>query len=92
MTGCGIPVAAIDTLALTDPRGRIHDALRAFAGHLGDVEGCVELEELHDQLVAYEATIGDWNDAGGRTLAQVTAALREAAQEWDRLHPQGVGS
>jgi hypothetical protein len=40
-------------------------------------------------LDVYEEIIGTWNDHDGRTAAQVTTALREAADGWDRLHPCG---
>jgi uncharacterized protein DUF6197 len=31
-------------------------------------------------------SVGDWNDAPGRTLAEVTATLNAAADAWDRQH------
>ncbi len=39
-------------------------------------------------VTEYDAAdvIGDWNDEGGRTAGQVIAALRAAADEWDRIH------
>ena len=33
--------------------------------------------------------IGDWNDADGRTLDEVTQALNDAADDWDRTHHTG---
>jgi hypothetical protein len=30
--------------------------------------------------------IGDWNDAAERTATDVITALRDAANEWDRIH------
>lgn len=32
-------------------------------------------------------TVGDWNDAPGRTVEQVITTLNNAADEWNRQHP-----
>jgi hypothetical protein len=33
-----------------------------------------------------DATVGDWNDAPGRTASEVITALLAAADEWERQH------
>lgn len=54
------------------PRGYHLDALRAFARHVDpNFEPAVDDRPY--------AVIGEWNDETGRTLDQVTAALRECA-------------
>jgi hypothetical protein len=85
ITGCGRPAGAVETVVLVDPDGRIRTALRVLTGYLADRHG-VDTAWCDDKFVAYEATIGDWNDADTRTLPEVTTALREAADEWDRIH------
>ena len=63
------------------------EALGVLAGHLtGHGMPYVAPEDVDD---VYEWVIGGWNDQPDRTLAEVTAALRAAADEWDRLHPNG---
>ncbi|MDQ1677779.1 MAG: hypothetical protein QOC93_2923 [Actinomycetota bacterium] len=89
ITGCGLPVAAIDMIAVTDPLGHIRDALHALLGHLDGTDRPLDLDRLEDHLVAYELHIGDWNDHADRTITQVTTALRDAADEWDRRNPTG---
>jgi hypothetical protein len=88
ITGCGRPAGALETVAVGDPSGHIRAALRVLAGYLTEKAGLREPWQI-DQFVVYEATIGDWNDEPTRTLTDVTTALREAADEWDRLHPTG---
>jgi hypothetical protein len=39
-----------------------------------------------------EGMIGDWNDEPERTITDVTTALREAADHWDRTHPTPGGA
>jgi hypothetical protein len=46
---------------------------------------CLGYPPIDRPDVAYP--IGDWNDEDGRTLDEVTMALTEAADEWDRRHP-----
>jgi hypothetical protein len=89
LTGCGLPVGGIDLFDVTDPLGHIRDALDALLGHLDGTDRPGDLDRLADQLVAYELRIGDWNDHADRTITQVTTALRDAADEWDRRNPCG---
>jgi hypothetical protein len=56
---------------------------RVFAAHLNP---CFDPE----QISAIDV-IGDWNDADGRTLAEVIANLIEAADTWENTHTTPVG-
>jgi hypothetical protein len=65
----------------TGPDGYLaHRALRLFAGYLNNTD-------VVESGVAEQ--IGDWNDEQGRTVVDVILTLTDAANDWDRRHPQG---
>jgi hypothetical protein len=62
----------------------VNAAICVLGGYLTDT-GRIDFVDDPD-LATYEGLIGDWNDTAERTVTDVTAALRDAAEQWDRLH------
>jgi hypothetical protein len=58
------------------------DAVRLLSAQVVDTSGC----DPDDRFSEEGTEIGDWNDEDSRTITDVTTALREAADEWDRIH------
>ncbi len=54
-----------------------------------DPEWHVTDDDCPGGLTCALEVISDWNDVDGRTETQVLEALYGAADEWDRIHPQG---
>ncbi len=55
-------------------------ASNALADHL-ELAGATRWNHDGDPI-----SVGDWNDAAGRTAEEVIAALNAAAEEWERQH------
>jgi hypothetical protein len=68
---------------------RASDALDDYLTLNGAKTTIPELPEQYGDC----ASVGDWNDAPGRTVGEVITALEAAADEWDRQHtiPAGDG-
>jgi hypothetical protein len=65
-----------------DQQALLTRANRQLAGYLDPDFGISE----DDDPYSASDRIGDWNDETDRTAADVITTLREAADDWDRLH------
>ncbi|MEU2612657.1 hypothetical protein ABZ570_13925 [Micromonospora sp. NPDC007271] len=71
-----------------DTEATFRQTVRVFTAYLDDHEPIRAVDE--DGFLVDEHTYPfSWNDDPGRTAEQVITALDAAADEWDRLHPQG---
>jgi len=78
--------------------GAIHVAATGTTGSLNSSTDIFVLRHTEQVLAAYLELgldlidtdsfelIADWNDESDRTTEQVTAALNDAADDWDRIH------
>jgi hypothetical protein len=60
----------------------VRDALRLLSAHVVDTTGRYPDHDFGE----YQTVIGDWNDEDRRTITDVTAALRAAADTWHLVH------
>jgi hypothetical protein len=57
-------------------------ALRLLSAHVVDTTGGYSDHDCGE----YRTVVGDWNDDDGRTITDVTTALRAAADTWELVH------
>jgi hypothetical protein len=68
------------------PSPALREAFRYLVGYLIAER---QLDTDREDTRSWERLLADWNDDPARLAADVTTALREAADIWSRVHPDG---